>query len=66
MHSGEERQSMKGKLHNYLSFRVGHEWYGVSVNDVIEVLHLVALNEVPASNIMGLMNPPSAIRSCLS
>jgi|GEM_PF-2846536 purine-binding chemotaxis protein CheW len=45
----------KGNIHNYLSFRVGYEWYGVSVNEVIEVLHLVALNEVPASNIMGLM-----------
>ncbi len=45
----------KNLHNNYLSFRVGHEWYGVSVSEVIEVLHLVALNEIPASNIMGLM-----------
>lgn len=42
---------------SYLSFRVGHEWYVVDVDDVIQVLHLVALTELPASppDVLGLV-----------
>lgn len=42
---------------NYLSFRVGQQWYGVDVSNVIEVLHMVALTELPAAapDVLGLM-----------
>jgi purine-binding chemotaxis protein CheW len=42
---------------HYLSFRVGQLWYGVDVTNVIEVLHMLALTEVPAAEtrILGLM-----------
>lgn len=46
---------MAAKTKGYLTFRVGHEWYGVNVNRIIEVLHLVALNEVPGSDVVGVM-----------
>lgn len=46
---------MPVKIQHYLSFRLGSEWYGVDVNRVIEVLHLVALNEIPGTNTLGLM-----------
>ena len=39
----------------YLVFRVGRECYGIGVDSVIEVLHLVALNEIPGSDILGVM-----------
>ena len=41
----------------YLSFRVGHQWYGVRVEEVIEVLHLVALTELPGAppDVLGLL-----------
>ena len=42
---------------NYLSIKVGKQWYGIPVDRVIEVLHLVALNELPGAgaDILGLM-----------
>lgn len=42
---------------NYLSFRVGHQWYGVDVTQVIEVLQMLALIELPgaAPEVLGLM-----------
>ena len=42
---------------NYLSFRVGHQWYGVEVANVIEVLQMVALDEMPKTrpDFLGLM-----------
>lgn len=45
------------KTSSFLSFRVGHEWYGVNVDDVIQVLHLVAFTELPATtpDILGLI-----------
>jgi purine-binding chemotaxis protein CheW len=46
---------MDDKFCHYLSFRVGHEWYGVDVKDVIEVLHMVALNEFPGTDILGAL-----------
>ncbi len=46
-----------GQLHHYLSFRVGSQWYGVEVREVFEVLHMVALTELPAAppEMLGLM-----------
>lgn len=40
---------------NYLVFRVGREWYGIRVDAVIEVLHMVALNEVPGDDALGVI-----------
>lgn len=39
----------------YLIFRIGREWYGIDVKSVIEVLQLVTLNQVPGSDILGMM-----------
>lgn len=41
----------------YLRCRVGHEWYGIPVENVIEVLQFVALNEVPGAkpDVLGLL-----------
>jgi purine-binding chemotaxis protein CheW len=39
----------------YLVFRVGLEWYGIAVESVIEVLPMVALNELPGTNAVGVM-----------
>jgi purine-binding chemotaxis protein CheW len=41
--------------HGYLVFRVGRGWYGIDVDSVIEVLHLVALNEIPGDEVLGVM-----------
>lgn len=46
---------MANATNGYLVFRVGREWYGIGVDSVIEVLHLVALNEIPGSDILGVM-----------
>jgi purine-binding chemotaxis protein CheW len=46
---------MASNVGSYLIFRVGNEWYSISVDVVIEVLHMVALSEVPGSNILGMM-----------
>jgi chemotaxis signal transduction protein len=42
---------------HYLNCRVGEQWYGLDVEHVVGVLHLVALTEVPAeqSSMLGLM-----------
>ncbi len=42
---------------NVLTFRVGHEWYGVDIDSVLEVTYLVALTELPAASpdVLGLM-----------
>ena len=41
----------------YLSFRIGRQWYGVRVEEVIEVLHFVALTEIPGAppDVLGLL-----------
>lgn len=39
----------------YLTFRIGGEWYGVPVINVIEVLHMVALNHISQSEVLGVM-----------
>ena len=46
---------MASVTNGYLVFRVGREWYGINVDSVIEVLHLVALNEIPGSEALGMM-----------
>ena len=46
---------MASVTNGYLVFRVGREWYGIGVDAVIEVLHLVALNEIPGSDVLGVM-----------
>ncbi len=42
---------------HYLCVRVGREWYGIRVDEVVEVLHLVALSELPGAppDVLGLM-----------
>ncbi len=42
---------------HHLSFRVGRQWYGIDVNRVIEVLHMVALTELPGTtpDVLGVM-----------
>jgi purine-binding chemotaxis protein CheW len=46
---------MQNHTHSYLTFRVRQEWYAISVDSVIEVLHIVALNEVPEVGVLGMM-----------
>jgi len=45
------------EIRSFLCFRVGHEWYGIEAGSILEVLHFLALNELPASrpDILGLM-----------
>ena len=38
---------MGDATHNYLRFRVGPQWFGVAVEDVIEVLQFMMLTEPP-------------------
>lgn len=47
---------MKRSTH-FLTFQVGSQWYGIPVEAVIEVLQLVALDELPAANsdVLGLL-----------
>lgn len=42
---------------NVLSFQIGEQWYGIPVDYVIEVVHLVMLAELPGSppHVAGLM-----------
>jgi len=46
---------MNGNNRHYLTFRVGREWYGMDVGAVVEVLHMLALNEVPDKQALGVM-----------
>lgn len=39
----------------YVTCRVGTEWYGIPIDNVLEVLHLVALNQAPQSDKVGMM-----------
>lgn len=47
----------------YLSARIGSHWFGVEVDQIIEVLHLVAFTEVPntSDDIIGLIT----VRDCV-
>lgn len=42
---------------HYLSFRVGGQWYGINVSEVVEVLPIMMLNELPvrSPDILGLI-----------
>ncbi len=46
-----------GQIQHYLRVRVGREWYGINVGDVVEVLHMMALTELPDSppNVLGML-----------
>jgi len=48
---------MSNTVNNYLSFRVESEWYGISVNDIIEVLHFMMLTEIPTTtaDVLGIV-----------
>ena len=46
---------MQNSTHGYLVFRIRQEWYAIVVDSVIEVLHMVALNEVPEQGVLGMM-----------
>jgi purine-binding chemotaxis protein CheW len=39
----------------YLACRIGTEWYGISIEAVSEVLHILALRQVPKSSLAGVM-----------
>jgi purine-binding chemotaxis protein CheW len=48
---------MSNTVNKYLSFRVGSEWYGIIVDDIIEVLHFMMLTEIPttSADILGIV-----------
>lgn len=41
----------------YLSVRIGSQWYGIDVDKVIEVMHLVAFTDLPTfrDDVLGLI-----------
>jgi purine-binding chemotaxis protein CheW len=43
------------RMSQYLACRIGREWYGISIAAVSEVLHILALRQVPNSDITGVM-----------
>jgi purine-binding chemotaxis protein CheW len=47
----------------YLRCRVGREWYAISVDSVLRVLHLVALTELPepSPDVLGLLTLPDRV-----
>lgn len=42
-------------MRNLLTCRIGREWYGIQIDDVLAVLHLIALRDVPGDDIVGIM-----------
>src|SRR5579871_784365 len=48
---------MKQAQCSLISVRVGSQWYGIDVENVIEILHMVMLSEPPTSNpdVLGLL-----------
>jgi len=48
---------MNEAIRNLVTFRVGSQWYGIDVENVIEISHLVMLNDVPtaSTDVVGLM-----------
>lgn len=44
-------------MQNYLRCQIGQQWYGIAVSDVVEVLHFVALTDMPGSppHVLGLL-----------
>jgi purine-binding chemotaxis protein CheW len=49
--------AMAEQTKRYLRFRVGHQWYGIDVDNIIEVLNFMLLTELPgvAPDVLGLM-----------
>lgn len=45
------------KAQHFLRFRVNGQWYGIPVENIIEVLQMLALSELPAAapDVLGLM-----------
>lgn len=39
----------------FLTCRIGREWYGIQIEHVVEVLHIVALNQIPGDDVIGVM-----------
>lgn len=52
-----QKQAQKQAQRNVLSVRIGSQWYGINVANVIEILNMVMLSEIPASSpdMLGLM-----------
>lgn len=48
---------MNQAIRNLVTFRVGAQWYGIDVENVIEISHMVMLSDVPTSSpdVLGLM-----------
>ena len=48
---------MNQATRNLVTFRVGSQWYGIDVESVIEISHMVMLSEVPTSSpdVLGLI-----------
>lgn len=42
-------------VQDFLSCRIGQEWYGIQLDAIIEVLHLIAIRELPGSDLVGVM-----------
>jgi purine-binding chemotaxis protein CheW len=42
-------------MSHYLACRIGREWYGIAIDAVSEVLHLLALRQIPQSEMAGVM-----------
>lgn len=47
----------------FLRFRLRHEWYGIEINSVSEVLHFMLVSELPItrSDILGIMRLHEAV-----
>src|SRR5262245_20211694 len=54
--SGQNEAAMT-EVYQYLRFRLAHEWYGIEVGSIIEVLQFLSFNELPASHpdVLGVM-----------
>lgn len=48
---------MNQSARNLVTFRVGSQWYGIDVENIIEISHLVMFNDVPTASrdVVGLM-----------
>jgi purine-binding chemotaxis protein CheW len=44
-------------MENYLTIRVGAQWFGIVIEQVVEVTYMLMLNEVPVAepDVLGLM-----------
>lgn len=54
---------MSEEVSVYLKCRVGREWYAIKVDNVLRVLHLVALTELPncGPDVLGLLTLPDRV-----